>query len=77
MLLELCAHPRKCMHFFWLMLLCDLCAQQVIIPNISLRDVDVEVFTDDAEEYIRRDIESSGLTVAVCVMGMFDCVFAK
>ncbi len=47
----------------------------MIIPNISLRDVDVDVFTDDAEEYIRRDIESSGFIMAVCVVAMFDCVF--
>lgn len=33
--------------------------QQIIIPNLSLRDSDVEMFEDDPVEYIRRDIEGS------------------
>lgn len=33
--------------------------EQIIIPNISLRKEDVEMFEDDEIEYIRRDIEGS------------------
>ena len=33
---------------------------QVIVPNLTMREVDQEVFEDDPEEYIRRDIEGSG-----------------
>ena len=33
---------------------------QVIVPNLMLRAVDLEVFEDDPDEYIRRDIEGSG-----------------
>eukprot|EP00124_Ichthyophonus_hoferi_P004893 Ihof_evm2s604 gene=Ihof_evmTU2s604 len=33
--------------------------ENVIIPNMQLRDEDVECFEDDPEEYMRRDIEGS------------------
>ena len=33
---------------------------QVVVPNVSLREVDHEVFEDDPDEFIRRDIEGSG-----------------
>lgn len=33
--------------------------ENVIIPNLTLRDVDEELFEDDPEEYIKRDIEGS------------------
>lgn len=36
-----------------------LICEQIIIPNISLRKEDVEIFEDDETEYIRRDIEGS------------------
>ena len=32
----------------------------MIVPNVFFRDVDQEVFEDDPEEYIRRDMEGSG-----------------
>eukprot|EP00123_Amoebidium_parasiticum_P018052 comp24082_c0_seq1/m.43377 comp24082_c0_seq1/g.43377 ORF comp24082_c0_seq1/g.43377 comp24082_c0_seq1/m.43377 type:complete len:977 (-) comp24082_c0_seq1:650-3580(-) len=33
--------------------------QNIIIPNMQLREEDVECFEDDPEEYMRRDIEGS------------------
>ena len=33
--------------------------QRVIVPQIKLRDADVEVFSDDPVEWVRRDIEGS------------------
>lgn len=33
--------------------------EKVILPNISLRDSDVEMFEDEPIEYIRRDLEGS------------------
>lgn len=33
--------------------------ERVIVPNMEMRDVDVELFEDNAEEYIRRDLEGS------------------
>ena len=35
--------------------------EKIIIPNLFLRDVDIEIFEDNPEEYIRKDIERSGL----------------
>eukprot|EP01060_Flectonema_neradi_P016129 TRINITY_DN2271_c1_g1_i3.p1 TRINITY_DN2271_c1_g1~~TRINITY_DN2271_c1_g1_i3.p1 ORF type:complete len:684 (+),score=130.55 TRINITY_DN2271_c1_g1_i3:1689-3740(+) len=32
---------------------------QIILPNIRIRQLDVEMFEDEPEEYIRRDIEGS------------------
>ena len=33
--------------------------EKIIIPNLFLRDVDIETFEDNPEEYIRKDIERS------------------
>lgn len=33
--------------------------EKIIIPNLFLRDVDIEIFEDNPEEYIRKDIEKS------------------
>ncbi|EGD83313.1 cellular apoptosis susceptibility protein [Salpingoeca rosetta] len=33
--------------------------EQVIVPNMYFREADEEIFEDNAEEYIRRDIEGS------------------
>ncbi|KAI6659426.1 Exportin-2-like isoform X2 [Oopsacas minuta] len=33
--------------------------EQVILPNVQLRDTDEEQFEDNADEYIRRDLEGS------------------
>ncbi|CCD26889.1 importin-alpha export receptor NDAI_0I03210 [Naumovozyma dairenensis CBS 421] len=33
--------------------------QQIILPNVTLRESDVELFEDDPIEYIRRDLEGS------------------
>ena len=33
--------------------------EKIIIPNVELRDLDLEMFEDDPIEYIRRDIEGS------------------
>lgn len=33
--------------------------ERVILPNLTLRDVDVELFEDEPIEYIRRDLEGS------------------
>lgn len=31
------------------------------MPNMALRQYDEEMFEDDSDEFIRRDIEGSGL----------------
>lgn len=33
--------------------------EKIVIPNLFLRDVDIEMFEDNPEEYIRKDIERS------------------
>jgi len=33
--------------------------EKIIVPNMEMREVDVELFEDNAEEYIRRDLEGS------------------
>lgn len=33
--------------------------EKIIIPNLFLREVDIEIFEDNPEEYIRKDIERS------------------
>lgn len=33
--------------------------EQIILPNVTLREEDVELFEDDPIEYIRRDLEGS------------------
>ena len=35
--------------------------QQIIVPQIKLRDADVELFEDDGEEWVRRDVEGSDI----------------
>ena len=35
--------------------LASIC-ERIIVPNIEMRDVDVELFEDNPEEYIRRDL---------------------
>lgn len=37
----------------------NLICQRVIIPNFTFREIDEEVFEDDPEEYVKRDIEGS------------------
>lgn len=37
----------------------NLLCQKVIIPNLTFRDIDEELFEDDPEEYVKRDIEGS------------------
>ena len=38
--------------------LASIC-EKIIVPNIQLRECDVELFEDNAEEFIRRDLEGS------------------
>ena len=38
--------------------LASIC-EKIIVPNIEMRECDVELFEDNAEEYIRRDLEGS------------------
>ena len=38
--------------------LASIC-EKIIVPNIEMRDVDVELFEDNPEEYIRRDLVST------------------
>ena len=42
--------------------LASIC-EKIIVPNIEMRDVDVELFEDNPEEYIRRDLVSLLITV--------------
>jgi len=35
--------------------------EKIVIPNLFLRDVDIEIFEDNPEEYIRKDIERSDI----------------
>eukprot|EP00096_Caligus_rogercresseyi_P000645 TRINITY_DN11117_c0_g1_i1.p1 TRINITY_DN11117_c0_g1~~TRINITY_DN11117_c0_g1_i1.p1 ORF type:complete len:974 (-),score=386.32 TRINITY_DN11117_c0_g1_i1:7-2928(-) len=35
--------------------------EKIIVPNMEMREVDVEIFEDNPEEYIRRDLEGSDL----------------
>lgn len=37
----------------------ELLCQNAIIPNLTFRDIDEELFEDDPEEYVKRDIEGS------------------
>lgn len=37
--------------------------EKIIIPNLFLRDTDIEIFEDNPEEYIRKDIERSGTSL--------------
>jgi exportin-2 (importin alpha re-exporter) len=33
--------------------------EKIVLPNLFLRDIDIEIFEDNPEEYIRKDIERS------------------
>ena len=33
--------------------------EKLVLPNIQLRDVDVELFTDNPDDYIRKDLQSA------------------
>jgi exportin-2 (importin alpha re-exporter) len=35
--------------------------EKVVLPNMGLRESDEEAFEDDPIEYIRRDLEGSGM----------------
>ena len=35
--------------------------EQIIVPQIKLRDADIELFEDDGEEWVRRDVEGSDI----------------
>ena len=37
-----------------------LICSKIVIPNMTLRDSDIELFEDDPIDYIRRDLEGSG-----------------
>lgn len=39
-------------------ILASIC-EKIIVPNIEMRECDVELFEDNPEEYIRRDLEGS------------------
>ena len=41
--------------------LASIC-EKIIVPNIEMREVDVELFEDNPEEYIRRDLVGSSKT---------------
>ncbi|CAF0901978.1 unnamed protein product [Adineta ricciae] len=52
--------------------------EQVILPNLSLRETDFEEFEDNAEEYIRKDIEKSDSATrrrAACDFLQALCIF--
>ena len=38
--------------------LASIC-EKIIVPNIQMRDCDVELFEDNAQEYITRDLEGT------------------
>ena len=38
--------------------LASIC-EKIIVPNMEMREIDVELFEDNPEEYIRRDLEGS------------------
>ncbi|KAJ3031576.1 UNVERIFIED_CONTAM: importin-alpha export receptor [Siphonaria sp. JEL0065] len=50
--------PVRHKHMFSNEVLRNIC-QSIIVPNMSLRDADIELFEDDSMEYIRRDLEGS------------------
>lgn len=58
----------------------NLLCQNVIIPNLTLRDTDVEQFEDDPEEYVKRDIEGSDVDTrrrAACDLVQALCKFQE
>ncbi|KAI9337773.1 Cse1-domain-containing protein [Obelidium mucronatum] len=54
------ARPARHKHMFSNDVLRNIC-QSIIVPNMSLRDADIELFEDDCMEYIRRDLEGSDI----------------
>ncbi|KAJ3066560.1 Exportin-2 [Podochytrium sp. JEL0797] len=54
------ARPARHKHMFSNEVLRNIC-QSIIVPNMSLRDADIELFEDDCMEYIRRDLEGSDM----------------
>uniref|UniRef100_A0A6G1S494 Exportin-2 n=1 Tax=Aceria tosichella TaxID=561515 RepID=A0A6G1S494_9ACAR len=58
----------------------NLLCQNVIIPNLTLRDADQELFEDDPEEYVKRDIEGSDVDTrrhAACDLVQALCKFQE
>jgi exportin-2 (importin alpha re-exporter) len=58
----------------------NLLCQNVIIPNLTLRDIDQELFDDDPEEYVKRDIEGSDVDTrrrAACDLVQALCKFQE
>ena len=57
--------------------LTTLC-QRVVVPNMTFREEDEDMFADDATEYIRRDLEGSDAATrrrAACELVRGLCVF--
>ncbi|KAI8620536.1 cse1l protein [Chytriomyces sp. MP71] len=52
------ARPVRHKHMFNVDSLRSIC-QNIILPNMTLRETDIELFQDDCMEYIRRDLEGS------------------
>lgn len=58
----------------------NLLCQNVIIPNLTLRETDHELFEDDPEEYVKRDIEGSDVDTrrrAACDLVQSLCKFQE
>jgi len=58
----------------------NLLCQNVIIPNLTMRDIDEEMFEDDPEEYVKRDIEGSDVDTrrrAACDLVQVLCKFQE
>lgn len=58
----------------------NLICERIIIPNFLLREIDEELFEDDPEEYVRRDIEGSDIDTrrrAACDLVQALCKFLE
>ncbi|CAA3004933.1 exportin-2, partial [Olea europaea subsp. europaea] len=58
----------------------NLLCQNVVIPNSTLREADDELFEDDPEEYVKRDIEGSDIDTrrrAACDLVQALCKFQE
>lgn len=58
----------------------SLICERIIVPNFLLRDIDEELFEDDPEEYVRRDIEGSDVDTrrrAACDLVQALCKFLE
>lgn len=51
------ANRPKTSHMFAQENVLKIMCEKVIIPNMKLREVDIESFEMDCEEYMKRDIE--------------------